>query len=132
MLSTNIHSNSSTQLNLIENENSNKTTDNDNNKSFLIPTNESQSLHSFPQNEYNQQVKNNVSLVPPSLKPLNTPINICYIGAGYVGGTSGAVMAYKCPKEFIKVTVCDICEEKINAWNSDNVKYNNYYKLINI
>jgi len=51
-------------------------------------------------------------------------INICYIGAGYVGGTSGSVMAYKCPKEIIKVTICDIFEEKIKKWNSNKVFIN--------
>ncbi|OUM59289.1 hypothetical protein PIROE2DRAFT_21261 [Piromyces sp. E2] len=48
-------------------------------------------------------------------------INICYIGAGYVGGTSGAVMAYKCPEDKVKVTICDTCESKINAWNSEKL-----------
>jgi len=52
---------------------------------------------------------------------LERSINICYIGAGYVGGTSGAVMAYKCPENKVKVTICDTCEDKINAWNSDKV-----------
>jgi len=48
-------------------------------------------------------------------------INICYIGAGYVGGISGAVMAYMCPEDKIKVTICDACKEKIYAWNSDKL-----------
>jgi len=52
---------------------------------------------------------------------LEKKINICYIGAGYVGGTSGAVMAYKCPIDKVKVIICDTSEEKIKAWNSDNV-----------
>jgi len=52
---------------------------------------------------------------------LERPINICYIGAGYVGGTSGVVMAYKCPEDKVKVTICDTCETKINAWNSDKL-----------
>ena len=42
-------------------------------------------------------------------------INICCIGAGYVGGPTMAVIAYKCPH--IKVTVVDSDKEKINAWN---------------
>ncbi|KAL6612268.1 UDP-glucose dehydrogenase [Neocallimastix sp. 'constans'] len=53
--------------------------------------------------------------------PLERPINVCYIGAGYVGGTSGAVMAYKCPEDRVKVTICDTCETKINSWNSDKL-----------
>jgi len=52
---------------------------------------------------------------------LEKPINICYIGAGYVGGTSGSVMAYKCPEYKVKVTICDTSDEKIKAWNSDKV-----------
>ncbi|XCF06524.1 UDP-glucose 6-dehydrogenase [Tamlana crocina] len=40
---------------------------------------------------------------------------ICCIGAGYVGGPTMAVIAQKCPN--IKVTVVDINESRINAWN---------------
>jgi len=54
-------------------------------------------------------------------KVLNKPIKICYIGAGYVGGTSSSVMAYKCPENKVVVTVCDVDSDKINAWNSENV-----------
>ncbi|MEM6517565.1 MAG: nucleotide sugar dehydrogenase, partial [Bacteroidota bacterium] len=45
--------------------------------------------------------------------------NICCIGAGYVGGPTMAVIAQKCPD--INVTVVDINEQRINAWNDDNV-----------
>ncbi len=41
--------------------------------------------------------------------------NICCIGAGFVGGPTMAVIAYKCPH--IKVTVVDSNPEKINQWN---------------
>ena len=41
--------------------------------------------------------------------------NICCIGAGYVGGPTMAVIALKCPN--IKVTVVDLNEERIAAWN---------------
>ena len=44
--------------------------------------------------------------------------NICCIGAGYVGGPTMAVIAQKCPN--IKVTVVDVNEQRINAWNSAN------------
>ena len=44
---------------------------------------------------------------------------ICCIGAGYVGGPTMAVIAQKCPQ--IQVTVVDLNEERINAWNDDNV-----------
>jgi UDPglucose 6-dehydrogenase len=44
--------------------------------------------------------------------------NICCIGAGYVGGPTMAVIAQKCPN--IKVTVVDVNENRINAWNSAN------------
>ena len=46
--------------------------------------------------------------------------NICCIGAGYVGGPTMAVIAQKCPH--IKVTVVDINEDRINAWNDENVE----------
>lgn len=44
---------------------------------------------------------------------------ICCIGAGYVGGPTMAVIARQCPQ--IKVTVVDISEERINAWNDPDL-----------
>ena len=44
---------------------------------------------------------------------------ICCIGAGYVGGPTMAVIAQKCPH--IQVTVVDLNEERIAAWNDDDV-----------
>jgi len=44
---------------------------------------------------------------------------ICCIGAGYVGGPTCSVIAQMCPK--IKVTVVDVNEARINAWNSDTL-----------
>ncbi len=41
------------------------------------------------------------------------------IGAGYVGGPTMTIIANKCPD--YKVTVVDISEERINAWNSDKL-----------
>ena len=41
--------------------------------------------------------------------------NICCIGAGYVGGPTMAIIANKCPH--IKVTVVDLNEKRIAAWN---------------
>jgi UDPglucose 6-dehydrogenase len=40
---------------------------------------------------------------------------ICCIGAGYVGGPTMSVIAQKCPD--IKVTVVDLNQARINAWN---------------
>jgi len=48
-----------------------------------------------------------------------TAPKICCLGAGYVGGPTMAVMALKCPD--VKVTVCDLNERRIAAWNSDNL-----------
>ena len=45
--------------------------------------------------------------------------NICCIGAGYVGGPTMSVIALKCPD--IKVTVVDINEARIEAWNDENL-----------
>lgn len=45
--------------------------------------------------------------------------NICCIGAGYVGGPTMSVIAFKCPN--IKVTVVDINENRIAAWNDENL-----------
>lgn len=44
---------------------------------------------------------------------------ILCIGAGYVGGPTMAVIADKCPE--YKVTIADIDEKRIKAWNSDNL-----------
>ncbi len=41
--------------------------------------------------------------------------SICCIGAGYVGGPSMTVIAHQNPD--IRVTVVDIDENKIEAWN---------------
>ncbi|MFV0571582.1 MAG: UDP-glucose 6-dehydrogenase [Xanthomarina gelatinilytica] len=45
--------------------------------------------------------------------------NICCIGAGYVGGPTMAVIAQQCPH--IQVTVVDINEERIKAWNTTDL-----------
>ena len=44
---------------------------------------------------------------------------ICCIGAGYVGGPTCSVIAFKCPN--IQVTVVDINKERISAWNSNQL-----------
>ncbi|MFD1161308.1 MULTISPECIES: nucleotide sugar dehydrogenase [Hwangdonia] len=45
--------------------------------------------------------------------------NICCIGAGYVGGPTMAVIAKQCPN--IKITIVDVNEARIAAWNSKNL-----------
>jgi UDPglucose 6-dehydrogenase len=45
--------------------------------------------------------------------------SVCCIGAGYVGGPTMAVIAYKNPS--LKVTVVDINEQRINGWNSNDL-----------
>ena len=45
--------------------------------------------------------------------------NILCIGAGYVGGPTMAMIAYKCPQ--YKVTVVDINHERIAQWNGDRL-----------
>lgn len=44
---------------------------------------------------------------------------ICCIGAGYVGGPTMAVIAQKCPH--IQVTVVDLNEARIAAWNGEDL-----------
>ncbi|GES74239.1 UDPglucose 6-dehydrogenase [Rhizophagus clarus] len=44
---------------------------------------------------------------------------ICCLGAGYVGGPTCAVIAYKCHD--IDVTIVDLNEARIAAWNSDHL-----------
>ncbi|CAO3594073.1 unnamed protein product [Absidia cylindrospora] len=50
---------------------------------------------------------------------MTTVKNICCIGAGYVGGPTCAVIAYKCHD--IKVTIVDVNPTRIAAWNSDKL-----------
>jgi len=45
--------------------------------------------------------------------------NICCIGAGYVGGPTMSVIAQKCPG--ITVTIVDINEARIAAWNDPDL-----------
>ena len=45
--------------------------------------------------------------------------NICCIGAGYVGGPTMSVIALKCPD--VKVTVVDINQARIAAWNDEDL-----------
>ncbi len=45
--------------------------------------------------------------------------NICCIGAGYVGGPTMSVLAIQNPD--IKITVVDINEERIKAWNDKDL-----------
>jgi len=44
-------------------------------------------------------------------------MNICCIGAGYVGGTTMAVIADRCPK--VRTTIVDMNAARVAAWNSD-------------
>lgn len=45
--------------------------------------------------------------------------HICCIGAGYVGGPTMSVIASQCPE--INVTVVDINQARIDAWNDENL-----------
>jgi len=42
-----------------------------------------------------------------------------FLGAGYVGGPTCAIIASKCPH--IQVTVVDVSVDRIAAWNSDHL-----------
>lgn len=44
---------------------------------------------------------------------------ICCIGAGYVGGPTCSVIAYKCPN--LMVDVVDLSRQRIAQWNSDKL-----------
>src|ERR671910_92021 len=59
--------------------------------------------------------------IPPgtALAQARATMNICCIGAGYVGGPTMAMIAAKCPD--IRVTVVDINASRIAAWNSDEL-----------
>ena len=46
-------------------------------------------------------------------------MNICCIGAGYVGGTTMSVIADRCP--WVRTTIVDMNAARIAAWNSDQL-----------
>lgn len=50
---------------------------------------------------------------------MNFKKNILCIGAGYVGGPTMAMIAYKCPQ--YRVTIVDINPTRISEWNSDEL-----------
>ncbi|KAL3896241.1 MAG: hypothetical protein SGCHY_004198 [Lobulomycetales sp.] len=50
--------------------------------------------------------------------PLDAP-KVCCVGAGYVGGPTCAILAHQCPD--VKVTIVDINQTRIDAWNSDKL-----------
>lgn len=54
-----------------------------------------------------------------TMKTMREIKNICCIGAGYVGGPTMAMIAYKCPE--INVHVVDVNPNKIGLWNSENL-----------
>ena len=53
------------------------------------------------------------------MKIPNKITKVCCIGAGYVGGPTMAVIAEKCPE--ITVTVVDINQARIDAWNDNDL-----------
>ena len=55
---------------------------------------------------------------------------ICCIGAGYIGGPSSAVIAWKCPE--IQVTVVDISVERIQVRESTFIFFPLRNSLLNI
>ena len=50
---------------------------------------------------------------------MDSPIKICCIGAGYVGGPTMAMIAKQCPD--IEVHVVDLDQSRIDQWNSDEL-----------
>ncbi len=52
---------------------------------------------------------------------MNFKKKILCIGAGYVGGPSMAMIAFKCPD--YRVTVVDVNSERIDAWNSPQLPF---------
>ena len=50
---------------------------------------------------------------------INKKINICCIGAGYVGGPTMSMIALKCQN--VSITVVDIDQKRINDWNNEDL-----------
>merc|ERR1712127_508504 len=59
------------------------------------------------------------TMAPEAVPVYPDPVKICCLGAGYVGGPTMSVISKMCPD--IKVTVCDLNERRIAAWNSANL-----------
>ena len=61
-------------------------------------------------------------LVSSEIEKVNKMVaikNIACIGAGYVGGPTSSVIAQKCSN--IKITVVDLSQSRIDAWNSGSL-----------
>ncbi|KAJ6094475.1 hypothetical protein N7467_001988 [Penicillium canescens] len=56
---------------------------------------------------------------PESITSVSRVRSICCVGAGYVGGPTAAVIAYKNPH--LRVTVVDKDERRIRRWNSQHL-----------
>jgi UDPglucose 6-dehydrogenase len=54
-----------------------------------------------------------------AMAPVQEGLKICCIGAGYVGGPTMSMIAFKCPE--IQVTIVDLSQARIDAWNSDDL-----------
>ena len=54
--------------------------------------------------------------------------NICCLGAGYVGGPTMAVLAYKCKN--IIINVVDNNKKRVDAWNSNDLASYLYLNLV--
>ncbi len=52
--------------------------------------------------------------------PFRPMTSICCIGAGYVGGPTMAMIAKQCPD--IRVHVVDLNQDRINRWNSSDLR----------
>ena len=66
------------------------------------------------------QCGNTAALSPSAHTSDDGVQKICCIGAGYVGGPTMAIMAFKGGSK-VKVTVVDINQERIDSWNSDEL-----------
>ena len=56
---------------------------------------------------------------PARADTFDTMVNVCCMGAGYVGGPTCAIIAKMVPG--VRVEVVDLNPQRIAAWNSDNL-----------
>ncbi|KAK0639533.1 UDP-glucose 6-dehydrogenase [Cercophora newfieldiana] len=93
-----------------------------------MPSTDAPSVTSTPSSRTTATSPISSGCASPELKPVElTSVgpnvghvkNVCFVGAGFVGGPTAAVIAYHNPQ--IQVTVVDLNEERISAWNSSHL-----------
>ncbi|KAF2281380.1 nucleotide sugar dehydrogenase [Westerdykella ornata] len=96
---------------------SSTTASNQSTDSLTLSVSACQSPYDTPLTSHPHSPKSTTKDYFPADPTGQTPVNnVCFVGAGFVGGPTAALVAYHNPQ--IIVNVVDLSEEKVAAWNS--------------